>query len=274
MTQAVLSEGRFAPRLAVMPSWDADLYLRFERERTQPALDLAGRIELPDPRKIIDLGCGPGNSTQVLRHRWPEAEVIGLDSSPDMIEKARSADPDHVWITGEISTWVAPDAFDLVFSNAALQWVPDHDRVYPQMLRSVAPRGALAVQLPAHLESPLHRAILAIADDPEWRERTEAARWLLNVQTPEHYYDLLCADCPRIDLWVTNYQHVLAGPAAILEWIRGTGLRPFLEALADDDQRARLEARLLRQVTADYPARRDGRVIFPFRRLFLVAYRK
>ena len=190
-----------------------------------------------------------------------------------MIAKARADFPDGQWEQAEIPAWAPARKFDLVFTNAALQWVPKHAVLMPHLFAQVAPGGALAVQVPAHLESPLHRAILEIADDPEWRGQMDGAKWLLNVGTPESYYDLLCGEAIRIDLWVTTYQHVLAGPEAIVEWIRGTGLRPFLEALSRDEQRARFTARLLERVAADYPRRVDGKVIFPFRRLFFIAYR-
>ncbi len=190
-----------------------------------------------------------------------------------MIAKAREDQPSGTWERGEIPTWVPAEKFDLVFSNAALQWVPDHATLIPHLFAQVVAGGALAVQIPAHLESPVHRAILEIADDPEWSAQMASARWLLNVGTPDFYYDLLCPEAVRVDLWVTTYQHVLAGPEAIVEWIRGTGLRPFLEALRGEDQRVRFTARLLERVTAEYPRRADGKVIFPFRRLFFVAYR-
>lgn len=257
-----------------MPSWNADLYLQFANERTQPSIDLTARIRLEAPGRVIDLGCGPGNSTAVLRGRWPRSIIIGLDHSAEMIAKARAIEPSGTWEQGEIPTWAPGEKFDLVFSNAALQWVPDHVTLIPHLLAQVAAGGALAVQIPAHLESPVHRAILEIADDPEWSGQMASARWLLNVGTPGSYYDLLCREAVRVDLWITIYQHVLAGPEAIVEWVRGTGLRPFLEALATEEQRARFTARLLERVTREYPRRAHGKVIFPFRRLFFVAYRE
>jgi trans-aconitate 2-methyltransferase len=255
-----------------MPTWNADLYLQYANERTQPSIDLTTRIQLENPRQIIDLGCGPGNSTAVLRGRWPAANIVGLDNSPAMIAKARADFPDGAWELAEIPAWRPDRRFDLVFSNAALHWVPDHATVIPHLFAQVAPGGALAVQMPAHLESPVHRAMLEIADDPEWQARTAPAKGLVHVETPEFYYDLLCRAAARIDLWVTTYEHVMAAPEAIIEWIRGTGLRPFLEALSTDDQRARFTTKLLERAAVEYPSRSDGKVIFPFRRLFFVAY--
>jgi trans-aconitate 2-methyltransferase len=155
-----------------------------------------------------------------------------------------------------------------------LQWVPDHARVLPHLMRQIAPGGALAIQVPTHLSSPVHQAMLAVAGDPAWRDRMQAAIISVHVETPSVYYDLLQPFATRIDLWVTEYQHVLDGPAAVIDWMRGTGLRPFLQALADDAERARFEAGLLPEVTNGYPAQADGRVLFPVRRLFAVAYRR
>ena len=256
-----------------MPSWNADLYLQFASERNQPSIDLTARIRLDAPSRIIDLGCGPGNSTAVVRGRWPGAELVGMDHSADMMAKARADFPEAAWELGEIPTWSPTQKFDLVFSNAALQWVLDHATLIPHLFAQVASGGALAVQIPAHLESAVHRAIVEIAADPEWTTAMQSAQHSLNVGTPESYYDLLCGGAAHLDLWVTTYQHVLAGPGAVVEWIRGTGLRPFLEALPNDDQRTRFTARRLARVTEQYPRRADGKVIFPFRRLFFVAYR-
>lgn len=253
-----------------MPSWDAELYLTFAGERTQPVIDLVGRVALT-PRRIIDLGCGPGNSTEVLWRRWPEAEVIGVDNSPAMIAAAANAYPERHWEMGEIATWSGDETFDLVFSNAALQWVPDHAKVFPRLFDRVAPGGALAVQMPAHLRSPIHRCMIEVSERPEWRDRLGLARRAIEVQEPGAYYDLLCHRASRIDLWVTVYQHVLAGSAAIVEWMSGTGLRPFLEALTAEEQ-DRFRALVLAGVEASYSRQVDGRVLFPFRRLFLVAY--
>ena len=138
-----------------MPSWDADLYLKFAGERTQPSIDLISRISLAHPGRIIDLGCGPGNSTAILRQRWPSAEIVGLDNSREMIATASQAYPDWTWVEGDIATWTAPVPFDVVFSNAALHWVPNHAELMPRLLRQVRPQGALAVQMPAHFRSPV-----------------------------------------------------------------------------------------------------------------------
>jgi trans-aconitate 2-methyltransferase len=256
-----------------MPSWEAQLYLRFADERTQPARDLTYRIVVPNARRIVDLGCGPGNSTAVLRARWPEAQVVGLDSSQAMIDAARAEYPTGEWLLGDVATWRAAEPFDVVFANAVLHWVPDHAALFPRLLAQVAAGGALAVQMPVHHDSLLRRLIERVADDATWRSRMGAALTAMIRERPPFYYDLLQPHAARVELWATAYYHQLDGPAAIVDWVRGTGLRPFLDALDGDDERARFEQLLLGEVAAAYQRHPDGRVLFPFRRLFVIAYR-
>jgi trans-aconitate 2-methyltransferase len=256
-----------------MPQWDADQYLKFANERTQPVFDLLHRIRLENPRRIADLGCGPGNSTAVLRSRWPDAFLVGVDSSPEMIQKARQGFPEGLWVVGNAAVWRDEKALDLVFSNAMLHWVPQHETVCRHLLDLLAPGGALAIQVPAHYDSPLHREILEVSRHGAWSGRMERARHALTNQPPAFYYDLLGPLAERLDLWETTYYHVLQGPEAVVEWFRGTGLRPFLEALESDQERRRFEQMLALRYAETYPQRANGCILFPFRRLFLVAYR-
>jgi trans-aconitate 2-methyltransferase len=258
-----------------MPQWDAALYLQFSTERTQPSIDLIQRIALAEPRRIVDLGCGPGNSTEALRRRWPGASIAGLDSSKEMIEAARQAYPSGAWEVADAAQWSAPEPCDLVFANALLQWIPDHQRICRRLMEQVAPEGALAVQLPAeaHYQSPVHHEIRNVSWEPAWRERLEAARAMFTHAPAAFYYDTLQPLASRIELWETTYYHVVAGSEALLDWYRGTGLRPFLEALAGDEERREFERRLLDRCIAAYPRQPGGRVLFPFTRLFFIAYR-
>lgn len=255
-----------------MPSWQSGQYLKFVGERTRPAVDLAARIDIEAPRRVIDLGCGPGNSTAILRARWPLATLTGLDSSEAMLATARSDQPTGDWQLGDIATWSAPSPCDVVFSNAALQWVPDHGAVMPHLLAQVAPGGALAWQMPANFDAAPHQLMRELGATAKWRTRflRPARTWL--VQPPEFYYDLLAPLAARLDLWHTDYLHVLAGPEAIIEWYRGSGLRPWLDALADDAEREAFVTDYQALITAAFPRRPDGKVLFPFRRLFLIAY--
>jgi len=247
--------------------------MQFAKERTQPALDLIHRISLQAPRQIIDLGCGPGNSTEALRRRWPDAAITGLDSSPAMIETARKTYPGGAWLVADARSWRAEDPVDLVFSNAMLQWLPDHASVCSHLLEQVKPGGALAIQAPAHYSMPLHSEIVAVSREPTWNERLEGARTALTNHPASFYYDVLHSLTSHLDLWETTYYHIVSGPEAVLQWFRATGLRPFLEALSSEEERGRFEQMLLERYQKSYPRRASGQTLFAFRRLFFVAYR-
>lgn len=256
-----------------MPSWDSDQYLKFARERTQPAIDLAMRVEIAAPHGVIDLGCGPGNSTTVVARRWPNAEISGLDNSGAMLTTARSQFPHGHWIESDISAWQAAAPVDVIFSNAALQWLPDHRREFPRLLAQLAPGGALAVQMPANLDAPAHRLMREVAASTPWRAHFPTAPREWHVHPPEFYYDVLTPHVSRLDLWTTDYMHVLEGIDGIIEWYRGTGLRPWLDALTDETTRERFLGAYRARLVAYFSERADGHVLFPFRRLFFVAYR-
>jgi trans-aconitate 2-methyltransferase len=257
-----------------MPVWDAALYLRFADERTRPAADLLARIPLDNPAHVVDLGCGPGNSTELLRRRWPRAAVVGVDNSAEMLAAAKAGCPGGKWLRGDAAHWAADPPADVIFSNAALQWVRDHGRLLPRLLAQTAPGGILAVQMPAHAGSPLNQQIRRVADAPEWRRTLAGAARALTFESPSFYYDALSPHASRLDIWETEYQHVLANVEAIVEWMRGTGLRPYLEALPTDEERGRFEQRLLAALREVYPPRIDGRILFPFKRLFILAQRE
>jgi len=250
-------------------AWDAAQYLKFGDQRTRPAADLLARIPLSDPKRVIDLGCGPGNSTALLAARWPAAHIAGLDNAPDMLATARRSAPAIDWIESDIARWAPDRPYDVIYSNAALQWLPDHAVLLPRLFAALGPGGALAIQMPRSGESPAHRLIREIAAEPPWAERARApARDA--VQPPRGYYDLLAPIARALDLWETEYQHVMPDVGAIVEWVKGTALRPFLAPLSDAERDAFL-ARYRDRLADAYPAQRDGRVVFPFRRLFLIA---
>jgi trans-aconitate 2-methyltransferase len=257
------------------PRWDSGQYLRFEAERTRPCVDLVRRIELEAPARIVDLGCGPGTSTAVLRRRWPASELIGVDRSPEMLSVARGSDPSVRWVESDIGSWDPGGRVDLVFSNAALHWVPDHRRAIPRLWGWVVPGGALAFQVPVESDppAPRHEALDALAARPRWRSYRRGDSERADVLSPTEYYELLSRGARSVDLWDTEYQHVLAGPEAIVEWVKGAGLRPWLEALPDDAERQAFLSEYRAEVERRYPRAPDGRVLFPFRRRFVVAYR-
>lgn len=258
-----------------MPTWNSDQYLKFARERTQPAVDLAARVTLDAPKRVIDLGCGPGNSTAVLTQRWPKAQVTGLDNSTAMLAAARKDFPALTWRQGDIGTWQsAPEpAYDVVFSNAALQWVGDHRQLFPRLLAQVAPGGALAVQVPANLDAPPHRIMREVSVLPGWRSHFTPPPREWHVHPTEFYYDVLAPHAKQIELWTTEYLHVLANLDGVIEWYRGTGLRPWLEALPDEPTREKFLGAYRARLAPYFEPRADGRVLFPFRRMFLIAYR-
>lgn len=253
-----------------MYGWDAGQYLRFADERTLPARDLVARIDLPARRRIVDLGCGPGNSTAVLRERWPDAAITGLDSSAELLETARHDHPGIAFVTGDIAEWAPAEPYDLVFSNAALQWVPDHERLLPRLMDAVAAAGALAVQMPRNHDFATHALMRQVAADGPWHDRLAGARDPSPVKPPEFYYDCLAPLSASFTIWETNYIHVMDGIDAIIAWLRGTGLRPFLARLDAAEQGAFLD-RYAALLAEAFPARAGGKVLLPYPRLFFIA---
>lgn len=254
--------------------WDAALYLRFEEERTRPASDLLQHVPLTDPGRCIDLGCGPGNSTGLLVARFPRAEVEGLDSSPDMIAQARKRLPQCDFTLGDVAAWSADARYDLVFANAVLQWVPDHPRLVARLARALTLGGMLAIQVPDNLGEPSHVAMREVAAEGPWASRLRHARRdKATVGSLGDYRRWLMGAGCDTDIWRTTYLHALAGPEAIVEWFKGTGLRPYLDPLTNDE-RASFLARYREKIASAYPAELDGKVLLRFPRLFVVATRR
>jgi trans-aconitate 2-methyltransferase len=252
-------------------SWSPERYLAFADHRTRPAVDLLARVPLAGPARVADLGCGPGNSTALLCARWPDAEVVGVDNSAEMLAEARAAGLRARWLEADIASWAAGEPCDLIFSNAALQWLPDHASLLPRLLGELAPGGVLAVQMPRNFETPAHVLLREVACAGPWAARV-AARLLRSAAAPEWYHDLLAPRCAALDIWESEYLQVLGGEDPVLSWTRGTALRPVIEALAADEQE-RFEAEYAARLRKAYPRRADGRTLFPFRRLFIVARR-
>lgn len=255
-------------------SWSPAQYTQFEDDRTRPVRDLVAAIPADAPARAVDLGCGPANSTEVLAARFPQAEVSGLDSSPEMVEAARRRMPAHRFEVADVAAWSEPGRYDVILSNAVLQWLPDHERLLPRLAASLAPGGSLAVQMPDNVEEPAYRVMRDVADAPAWRQvLAEAGGKRGQMLTAEGYYTLLKDVCRRVDVWRTTYFHVLAGGAdAVVEWFKGSGLRPYLAPL-DAGQQAAFLSKYREGVARAYPALPDGSVLLPFPRLFLVATR-
>jgi trans-aconitate 2-methyltransferase len=257
-----------------MPQWNPDAYLKYQDERTQPSYDLAARVEVVNPANIVDIGCGPGNSTRVLRERWPEARITGLDSSPEMLESAVKIYPKERWVRADAATWKPAERFDLVFSNAALQWIPEHHELLPRLFGLVNPTGgALAFQVPANTGSPLHQAVLKVARQGAWASRLEGASHDLNYHEPDFYYDMLAPTSKRLVIWQTQYYHVMPNHQGLVDWYAGTGMRPYLERLGSEDERQSFQRKVLEEYRPFYPEHQEHKILFPFNRLFVIAYR-
>ena len=262
-----------------MPDWNPALYLRFADERTRAAAELLARVPLAQARRVVDLGCGPGNSTALLLQRFPGAQVSGVDHSPAMLQAAREQLPGADFVQADIATWSLPaghPGYDLVYANASLQWVGGHESLLGRLFAALAPGGVLAIQMPDNLQEPSHRLMREVAALPPFAQHIgDAAQVRAPILAATRYYDLL-AVAPQaaaaVDIWRTVYQHPLRGPAAIVEWLRATGLRPFLQALPEALQAGFL-SEYERRLDAAYPAQADGRRLLAFPRLFIVAQR-
>jgi trans-aconitate 2-methyltransferase len=254
-------------------SWSAAQYVKFEEERTRPVRDLVARIPLAHVSSAADLGCGPGNSTEGLRERYPGALIVGVDSSADMIEAARERIPDIDFEIADLRDWRADGPLDVILANAVLQWLPDHEALLPALLAQLRPGGALAVQTPDNLDEPSHRLMREIAGAGPWAAKLrDAGAARAERHGAEWYFRLMRGHASRVDVWRTTYYHPLAGAHAIVEWVKGTGLRPFIDPLEDSERETYL-ARYEAAIAEAYPTEADGTVLLPFPRLFFVATR-
>lgn len=243
-----------------MADWDAAQYLKFKDERTRPVFDLLARVRNEAPRRCVDLGCGPGNSTAVLRQTFPDAEITGLDSSPDMLAKARADLPDIPFVQADLATWVPAAPCDVMLSNAVLQWLPDHAALLGRLVGGLASGGSLAVQMPDNLAEPSHSLMREVASTGPWASRFPAAGEVrTRIATFDSYYTWLRDAGCSVDLWRTTYVHPLPGVPAIVEWLKSTGLRPYIDALDETDRAAFLDT-YAEKLGPAYPTQPDGTV--------------
>jgi trans-aconitate 2-methyltransferase len=257
-------------------SWNPSQYLKFSDHRSRPARELLSRVQLTSPEIIYDLGCGPGGETRLLAERWPAATIFGIDNSPEMLQKAATEASRIQWVEADIATWKPAEAPDLIYSNATLQWLPAHSELFPRLASCLKPGGILAVQMPLSWDAPAHRLMRETLADggpngtslgTEELRQVMAQRW---VGDAPDYYDLLEGHTSRLDIWEAEYLQVLEGEHPVLEWLKGTGLRPVLKTL-DDAEREIFLAKYTQRLRQAYPRRATGHTLFPFRRLFIVA---
>ncbi|TCS65001.1 trans-aconitate 2-methyltransferase [Varunaivibrio sulfuroxidans] len=262
-----------------MSDWNPKAYLAYAEPRLRPAQDLLVRIPLNHPGKIVDLGCGPGTVTRLLAARWPDAEILGVDSAPEMLARAREENTLRreeifrkiTFTQGDIADWAPDGAPDLIFSNAALHWLDDHPLLFPRLFAMLAPGGVLAVQMPRNFSAPSHMEMTAAARGGPWAQTLEPLLRPVPVAPPEVYWDILSAVCARLDIWETTYLQVLDGDDAVFKWISSTALAPLRNALPEPWRAEFLDAVRTRLARA-YPRRADGKTLFPFTRQFIIAH--
>ena len=254
-----------------MAEWDPELYLAFEKGRTQPSIDLVARIDLVAPARVVDVGCGPGNSTAVLARRWPEAEIVGVDSSAAMLDKARASAPEKTWVQADATAGLGDlGTFDVVFSNAVIQWMPDQASLLQGLFGLLRPGGVLAVQVPSTERMPIRTALAEVLARPRWRSRFDGVTSTY-PRSASFYYDVLSPLAAALEMWVTDYLHVMPSHDALVQWYSGSALRPYLEHLTDDAEQAAFLAEYRDLLVPAYLPQRDGNILFPFHRIFFTA---
>jgi len=261
--------------LMATKDWSADQYLKFESERTRPSRDLLSQVPLRSPKRVVDLGCGPGNSTAVLLAQYPQAHIMGMDSSPAMIEKAKASLPNVEFTLDDLKTYRPSEPVDLMFSNAVFQWVPYENRIgiITNLIQTQQSGGVFAFQVPDNFMEPSHVAMRSVAEEGPWAATlSRLPLWRRPFQSPQELYDQIKPLCSDVNLWHTYYQHVLDDHEAIVEWVKGTGLRPFIDPLSSEERESFLKA-YLDQIKKVYPSSYDGKVLLRYPRLFMVAIR-
>jgi trans-aconitate 2-methyltransferase len=250
--------------------WDAGQYLRFGGERARPFFDLVAQVGAISPRYVADVGCGPGTLTAALAKRWPDATVVGVDNSPEMIATAQAA-PNLSFALGDVWDWRPQRPLDVLVCNAVLQWVPGHDELLLRWADLLAPDGWLAFQLPGNFDQPSHAIVKEMAGSPRWRGLLAGARLNRQAGDPADYVALLARPGFEVDAWETSYLHILHGENPVLEWTKGTTLRPVLAAL-DAEQAAAFVREYGERLRSEYQPHPFG-TLFPFRRVFTVVHR-
>lgn len=255
-----------------MKDWAPDLYLQFANERTQPSIDLVNRIKTEwKVESILDIGCGPGNSSQILFGRWPEAHFLGIDNSEAMIGKAEKTFPDKKWLMADAARFESDRRYDIVFSNATIQWIPDHEKLLYSFSKLLTERGILAFQIPLYNEMAISRIIDHTAKLSQWSEKSAHCSALFTYHDHNFYYNQLSDRFSKLDIWETHYYHIMKSHTAIIDFMKSTGLKPYLECIDSEEERNRFLEEILFDLIKAYPAQKNGSVLFPFKRLFVIA---
>lgn len=256
-----------------MGDWNPYLHKRFEKQRTQPVKDLIHSIELEQVNSVLDIGCGPGNSTEELARRWNNAKIIGIDSSLNMIEQAKVRLPsirfELIDANEDLSNL---GKFDLVFSNAAIQWMPNHRELITKFYELLNNNGVLAIQLPEVSSMAIQRAVEETAMNVKWSHRFNKSSEF-NYDKMDYYYSICAELSKEINLWETDYYHIMDNHQNIIDWYKSTGMKPYLEKLECEEDRLSFEKEVLERITKSYRIQLDGRVLFPFKRLFFIVYK-
>ena len=252
--------------------WDPTQYAKFADHRRRPAIDLLNRIALDSPSVVYDLGAGTGNVTELLANRWPNARVIGVDSSEQMLQEASKREKRIEWQVGDIGTWLPDQPADIIFTNAALHWESEHHELFTRLMSSVAQNGVFAIQMPRNFDAPSHTSITEAVVNGPWREKLEPLLRPAPVEPPDFYISTLSPMTSALDVWETEYTQILTGENPVKEWTKGTWLRPLLAAL-EEPERTAFENAYGEIVAKKYPKQPDGTTIFPFKRLFIIATR-
>jgi len=250
--------------------WNPEKYLKFTIERLQPSIDLIYRIKHSQPKSIIDIGCGPGNSTMLLASKWPESKILGLDNSSIMIDQAKQDYPNQEWILADAFSYEFDDKFDIIFSNAVIQWIPNHEQLIKKFYIMLSNEGVLAVQVPLFWEMRLGILIDKVALDPRWSVFTGDVSQIFTIHDHSFYYNQLSKHFKSIEMWQTDYVHIMDSQESILDMIRSTGLKPYLMRISNEEIKKKFELEVLKKIKIAYPLQEDAKVLLPFKRLFFI----
>lgn len=251
-----------------MGDWNSVQYTKFERERTQPSIDLINRLHI-EPKTVLDIGCGPGNSTAQLFRCFPEANILGIDSSDNMLEKASASYPEMKFKKCFVPDGLEElDRFDLIFSNACLHWIPDHEKLLPKLIEKLNDGGVLAAQMPLVRNAMFYHELNSLASDGKWKKLSTIHNF--HNLSPEETYNILCKSASAVEMWDTSYYHIVPSHSSVIDWYKGSGLRPYLEAL-DEAEKNDFLSDLLERIKTNYPVQADGNIILKMPRLFFIA---